>query len=531
MNDKSTVRLREDSSPKKGEQIDGRYRVEEVIGRGGMGCIVRARQLAMERDVAIKLLHPHVADDQETVARFKREVHLAKSLAHPNIIQYYDFGKLPDDSLYLVMELLEGCDLHQELRQKGNFGVHRAIDITLQILDGLVEAHSHKVIHRDLKPKNLFLQHNRRGDHIKILDFGIAKSTQSAETAVTRTGVICGTPSYLAPEILITQDAGPASDLYAVGLILLEMLIGRRVFKADTMARTFFMQLRQPVPVPECLRNTPLHPFLMDSLAKHPDDRFQSAEEMMDELEVVRAQFHHDVRLSRDDIDSLVDSMTGSTPGMSGVQAMGLDVLRDPDFGNATSPTRSSQNQPSETREAPKSTSKAKGFAIAGMVAALLLAVGLSVRSFMSMRTAVESTDQASTAAQTSAGNEGQETSPVPPDQREAVVEHEMHFAAEPEVAPESDSTDSLPANEDRLIRKEKRLKEAPKQPESGSQDSQGVDPSAPVEEQPPTHDETTSSSADSTKPQQGESKSQDSIDAIMKDNTIMGDDENAGLF
>ncbi|TDP62655.1 serine/threonine protein kinase [Bradymonas sediminis] len=325
--------------PREGDVIDGRYLVDKVIGRGGMSCIVRARQLTMQRDVAIKLLHPHVAEDAATLTRFEREVHLAKSLAHPNIIQYYDYGTLDNGSMYLVMELLNGCDLHALIQQEGTLGLHRAIDITIQILDGLTEAHAKSVIHRDLKPRNIFmLELNRRGDYVKILDFGIAKSMRAGESELTKTGVVCGTPSYLAPELLITQQVSPGSDLYSVGLVFLEMLTGRRAFKADTMARTFFMQLRHPVPIPAGYRGTPLEKFLLHALAKHPDDRFLSAQEMIDELEVLRLQFPTDIRLDPGSIDSLVDSAASKAPGMSAIDNMGLEILRDPAWAITPTP-------------------------------------------------------------------------------------------------------------------------------------------------------------------------------------------------
>lgn len=339
MRDPLTSAPREFDNPREGDVIDGRYRVQKVIGRGGMSCIVRAQQLTLQRDVAIKLLHAHVAEDAATLTRFEREVHLAKSLVHPNIIQYYDYGTLENGSMYLVMELLNGFDLHALIRREGTLGLHRAIDITMQVLDGLTEAHAKSVIHRDLKPRNLFMQElNRRGDFVKILDFGIAKSMSPGESELTKTGVVCGTPSYLAPELLITQKVSPASDLYSVGLVFLEMLTGRRAFKADTMARTFFMQLRHPVPIPAGFQGTPLEDFLLHALAKHPDDRFQNAHDMIDALQELRRQFPDDVRLDPDDIDSLVDSGASQAPGMSALDNLGLEILRDPAWTDAPAP-------------------------------------------------------------------------------------------------------------------------------------------------------------------------------------------------
>lgn len=292
--------------PDVGEVIQDRYRLDSVVATGGMGVIMRATQLAMERDVAVKLLHPHMASNEETVARFEREVHLAKHLSHPHTIQLFDFGKTEGGSLYIVMEYLDGRDLKEILNQEGPLPLGRAAEIGLQTLDGLAEAHDHDVIHRDLKPSNIYVEQDRRGDDfVKILDFGIAKSLEGGGTALTATGQVCGTPQYMAPEAVLRRSSGKPGDVYAMGLILFEMLIGRRVFDAGSMPQTIMLQLNQPVPVPDRVADTKFKRIIERSTAKHPDDRYQNADEMFEDLARVVDDLPQDLRLDFDEIPSV----------------------------------------------------------------------------------------------------------------------------------------------------------------------------------------------------------------------------------
>jgi eukaryotic-like serine/threonine-protein kinase len=305
MNNADIIPHGEARLPNPGEVIDERYRIEEVIGRGGMGTIVRAHQLSLGRDVAIKLLHADTSDDDALVKRFLREVDLAKSLTHPHIIRYFDFGRTSRGKLYLAMELLDGHELRQEIDLAGPFEVGRATEITLQVLDGLSAAHARSVLHRDIKPRNLFLQPSRRGDFVKILDFGIAKSLRGSGTRLTQTGAAPGTPSYMAPEMLTSSDLTPAADLYAVGLVYLEMLIGRAVFEADTMAGLFFKQLCHSPPIPRELANTDLATFFERALAKETEHRFASADEMLRALHEMSADVPGQLRVSDESIHAL----------------------------------------------------------------------------------------------------------------------------------------------------------------------------------------------------------------------------------
>lgn len=293
-----------DRMPQVGETIAERYRLTGKIASGGMGVIMRAEQLSMERDVAVKLLHPHMAEDPDTVRRFRREVELAKQLSHPNVIQVFDVGRTDQDVLFLVMEFLDGEELKQTLRNDAPLPVGRAVDIISQTLDGLAEAHDNGVIHRDLKPSNIFLLQKRRGDHVKLLDFGIAKSLESEHTALTKTGQLCGTANYMPPETFLQSSPGPPGDVYAVGLILLEMLTGRQTVSGGSMPETVMLHLKKPIELPEPIAESPLADIIKGATAKHPDDRYRDADAMLDALEQIEPNLNRKFRLSTNSIPS-----------------------------------------------------------------------------------------------------------------------------------------------------------------------------------------------------------------------------------
>ncbi len=296
--------------PDIGDLLDGRYRIQSVIATGGMGIILRAEQLPMERPVAVKLLHPHVAaSSSNVVGRFEQEVKLAKLLNHPNTIRLYDFGESREGLIYVAMEYLEGVDLKELIANEGTLSIGRAVDITRQMLDGLAEAHSHDFIHRDLKPSNVFVTKNRRGeDFVKLLDFGIAKSLSGADVDLTASGSICGTPSYVAPEYLRNEPLVKASDTYAVGLMLLEMLIGRRVFHGEAPVQTLMMQLKLEPDIPLKIARTPLAKVIRRATAKTPEARYTDADEMLQALEAVADELPNDIRLAPEDLDDVAST-------------------------------------------------------------------------------------------------------------------------------------------------------------------------------------------------------------------------------
>ncbi|MGP3954075.1 serine/threonine-protein kinase [Streptomyces sp. 7N604] len=242
----------------------GRYRFVELLGRGAMGEVWRAQDTTLGRDVAVKLLleHTAVADAAE---RFRREAQTAAQLNHPNVVAVYDFGEEAGRG-YLVMELVPGRSLRQEMADRGPFRVEEARHIAGQAATGLAAAHARGVVHRDIKPGNLLLT----GDTIKVADFGIARAAVAAASALTTTGEVLGTSSYLAPERGMGGAAGPESDVYALGCVLYEMLCGHPPFSGDPAAVVYQHVNAAPQPPAELRPDIPaaLADFTLRMLAK-----------------------------------------------------------------------------------------------------------------------------------------------------------------------------------------------------------------------------------------------------------------------
>jgi serine/threonine protein kinase len=332
---------RQDRLRRVGEVLEETYRLEGTIDEGGMGVILEATDLKMERTVAVKLLHPRMAARTKTVKRFERELHLAKTLAHPNLIQLFDYGQTESDGLFIVMEYLEGEDLKELLDRRAPLTVGRTCEIALQILDGLAEAHDHDVVHRDLKPSNVFLSERRRGgDHVKLLDFGIAKSIESGQLSVTATGHICGTPMYVPPECAFEDSPGKPGDVYSVGLLILEMLRGERVFDAGNLAKTLTMHVKDPVPMPSDLVGTPLAEVIRRATAKHPDERYADAAAMLEGLDRAAQAVDTDARVDPEDITPVGATVEGDVFPEGGGSHPDLDVLRSDSSAAASQTSR-----------------------------------------------------------------------------------------------------------------------------------------------------------------------------------------------
>ncbi|MCB9729352.1 MAG: protein kinase [Deltaproteobacteria bacterium] len=211
----------------------GRYEILEFIGRGGMGLVFKARQIQMDREVALKVVHRQLCLDQKQVQRFQQEARTSSKLNHPNSIRVYDYGTTEDGRLFMAMEFLRGATLGQLLLREGPQHPERVVRIARQMFKSLAEAHQLGLVHRDLKPENIFIC-DIYGEHdfVKVLDFGIAKAIgPHADGAnLTQTGFICGTPRYLSPEQALGQDVDGRADLYSVGVLMYEMLSGRPPF-------------------------------------------------------------------------------------------------------------------------------------------------------------------------------------------------------------------------------------------------------------------------------------------------------------
>jgi eukaryotic-like serine/threonine-protein kinase len=272
-----------------GRTIGAGYIVAELVGRGGMGRVYRARQEALDRDVAIKVLHPHLLGDEASVARFHTEARAASRLNHPNSVAVIDFGLTEDQVPFLVMELLTGMPLRRSMRPEAPVPIERAVWVALEVLSALDEAHALGVIHRDLKPENIFLVPRRDGtDLVKVVDFGLAHINEASGVYTTRPGAICGTPGYTAPERWLGEPVDGRADLYSLGAILFELISGRSPFEGDR-AQQMLMQLTGPAP--SLTRRFPgrrvspvLDEVIMQALAVRPAERFGSADAMADAL-------------------------------------------------------------------------------------------------------------------------------------------------------------------------------------------------------------------------------------------------------
>jgi serine/threonine-protein kinase len=257
-----------------GRTVAGRFRVVERIGEGGMATVYRAGHKLVDRPVAVKIMNPMLASDPIVRERFRREARSAQKLAHPNIIEIFDQGDTEDGTCYIVMELLRGESLAAVIH-RGRLEVDRAIHVMIQIARGIARAHDLEVIHRDLKPENIFLCRRDDGsDLVKLLDFGIAKSRH--DSRLTGQGELFGTPQYMAPERILGNDTGGASDLYALGVVFFEMLSGELPFNAPDVATFFVKHMNEPARSLQALNaRVPkaLDELVAKLLAKDPKDR------------------------------------------------------------------------------------------------------------------------------------------------------------------------------------------------------------------------------------------------------------------
>ncbi|ATB32568.1 serine/threonine-protein kinase [Melittangium boletus] len=276
-----------------GRTLAQKYKVEALIGEGGMGKVYRARQEALDKLVVLKVLRQSLLNDDRTVARFKREAKAASRLNHPNSISILDFGQAEDGALFIAMEFVPGQDLHTVLSKEGPLPEPRIARIVSQVLSALYDAHSAGVIHRDLKPENIMVEQRRNEpDFVKVLDFGIAKIQDGGNDdgpALTRNGFVCGTPEYMSPEQARGSTLDHRSDLYAVGVILYQLITGRLPFESDSAVGFATKHLtEEPVPPsrrrPEVRVSPAMDRLIMRALSKSPDDRPQDAEAFKAEL-------------------------------------------------------------------------------------------------------------------------------------------------------------------------------------------------------------------------------------------------------
>jgi serine/threonine-protein kinase len=277
--------------------LNGQFQILQKIGSGGMGSVYKALQPAMNRMVAIKILHPKLASRKDLVSRFRREARAMSHLTHPNTVKVYLYGELDDGSLYIVMEYLEGKNLNQTVRSEGPLPIERGLPILIQSCNALDEAHRAGIIHRDLKPENIFVtQMGGMKDFAKVLDFGLAKVTERemrpGSIILTQEGMVFGTPEFMSPEQAQGKSLTPGSDIYSLAVILYEVLTGKLPFDAKNAMD--FIQLHvttKPKPINERVPGKTFPPLLWaviaKALEKRSEDRYESAAEFAHALQAV----------------------------------------------------------------------------------------------------------------------------------------------------------------------------------------------------------------------------------------------------
>lgn len=261
--------------------LEGRYQVLSELGRGGMGIVFQAYDKQLKEQVAIKLLSPLLSTDQEALERLTREVSLARRVTHPNVIRIHDLSEV-NGLHYVSMEYFGGTNLKEHLKRSGPLSLLSAYQILSQVCDGLEAAHSQGVIHRDLKAQNIMIG---ASGQIKIIDFGLARSMRLE--GMTATGLIMGTPEYMAPEQVAGKHVDERTDIYALGVMLFEMLTGRLPFTGDSAIAVGFQQMKDPPPAPRSINPQipeSVERIILKALEKNPIQRYRTASEIRNEF-------------------------------------------------------------------------------------------------------------------------------------------------------------------------------------------------------------------------------------------------------
>ena len=265
----------------KGQKISDRYQIIKSIGEGGMANVYLAYDTILDRNVAVKVLRGDLATDEKFVRRFQREALSASSLSNPNIVEVYDVGE-DDGEYYIVMEYIEGKHLKNLIKKRGKLTVSEAVDIVMQITDGLSVAHDSYIIHRDIKPQNIMVLENGL---VKITDFGIAMAMNS--TQLTQTNSVMGSVHYLPPEQASGKGSTLQSDIYSIGILFYELLTGKLPFKGENAVEIALKHLKEPLPsISEELPNIPqsVENIIIKATAKNPKNRYSDAREMYEDL-------------------------------------------------------------------------------------------------------------------------------------------------------------------------------------------------------------------------------------------------------
>ena len=280
-----------------GQLVAGRYLVRAFLASGGMASVYRAQDQVLEREVALKIIHPHLATDKSFVEKFRREAKMAASLSHPNLVNVFDQGT-DNQIIFLVMEFVPGINLRSALDDFGALTADRALEILEPLTAGLAAAHSAGILHRDLKPENVFLSDNGT---VKLGDFGLAREISSQ----TQTGSVVGTAAYLSPELVLRGQADARSDIYSLGVMAFEMLTGKQPYDGDQAVQIAYQHANNNMPAPSSLN--PEVPELLDEIvlwatARNPNDRPSSAKELLPIISRAKSDIKRGLTTTLEDI-------------------------------------------------------------------------------------------------------------------------------------------------------------------------------------------------------------------------------------
>jgi serine/threonine-protein kinase len=272
-------------NPLLGATIEGKFKIDAQLGRGAMGTVYRATQLNLERPVAIKIMRSDILSNPVAIERFKREALAIARLKHPRIVAIYDYGVAPEVGAYIVMEYLEGRSLNAEVKERRRIPLEQAVRWMRQVCQAVAVAHTAGVIHRDLKPHNIFLEATQDGPFVKVLDFGLAKLQRTSDQGVgslTKSGTLVGSPPYMSPEQCEDLPLDAQSDIYSLGCVFYEMVAGRPPFVGSSPIDTLVKHMNEEPKPPSAY--TPEVPpavdaVLLKALAKHKHERYESASE------------------------------------------------------------------------------------------------------------------------------------------------------------------------------------------------------------------------------------------------------------
>jgi serine/threonine-protein kinase len=365
-----------------GSTISGRYKIESLLGEGGMGTVYKAEHTLMRKRMAIKVLHPEMTRLSEVVQRFEREAVAAGRIDHPNVVAATDFGKLDDGSFFLALEYVEGRSLREVIAQ-GRLSLGRALHVSRQIASALARAHQLEIVHRDLKPENIMLV-EREGDpdFVKVLDFGIAKIQIGEITSnepggpgqqiLTQAGMVYGTPEYMAPEQALGQEVDARADLYALGCMMYEMLCGVRPFDAESKVALLGMQVTAPVPAmatkaPDANVPPEVEALVKHLLAKEAAERLGDARLVIDGIGNILNQL---VAAGKVDAEyAPPPSRLATSPGLiSGINP----AVEVPGAGNAKAPIAGDRPKALDTLLANKAWLVAAGGGLLGILVVAL---------------------------------------------------------------------------------------------------------------------------------------------------------------